>query len=181
MGARVPSDVLEHVVALYSELRRQHTRPTATPEEARVANAELRDAMRERGNYFPEIEEAAAQALDRVGYRGGALSQGALLAIVSQHGFAVRYAQAGRVVEVGVRGPGPLRPVTRRRRQPEDGRHVREQRVAVAGTALGTQVDLVDLAHTYPVLARRTGTSLRAAARPSSGRAGGRSRREAGT
>ena len=28
-----------------------------------------------------------------VGYRGGALSQGALLAIVSQHGFAVRYAQ----------------------------------------------------------------------------------------
>ena len=31
VGARVPSDVLEHLVALYAELRRQRTRPTATP------------------------------------------------------------------------------------------------------------------------------------------------------
>jgi predicted transcriptional regulator/DNA-binding XRE family transcriptional regulator len=93
VGARVPNDVLEHLVALYGELRRQRTRPTATPEEARVANAELRDAMRERGNYFPDIESAAAEALDTVGYRGGALSQGALLAIVGHYGFAVRYAQ----------------------------------------------------------------------------------------
>jgi predicted transcriptional regulator/DNA-binding XRE family transcriptional regulator len=93
VGARVPNDVLEHLLALYGELRRQRTRPTATPEEARVANAELRDAMRERGNYFPDIESAAAEALDTVGYRGGALSQGALLAIVGHYGFAVRYAQ----------------------------------------------------------------------------------------
>jgi predicted transcriptional regulator/transcriptional regulator with XRE-family HTH domain len=93
VGARVPSDVLEHLVTLYGELRRQRTRPTATPEEARVANAALREAMRERGNYFPDIETAAAEALATVGYRGGALSQGALLAIVGHHGFAVRYAQ----------------------------------------------------------------------------------------
>src|SRR5580704_19665374 len=92
-GARVPTEVLEHLVALYTELRRQRTRPTATPEEARVANAGLRDAMRERGNYFAAIEQAAAEALGAVSYRGGALSQGALLAIVSHHGFAVRYAQ----------------------------------------------------------------------------------------
>ena len=93
VGARVPNDVLEHLVALYGELRRQHTRPTATPEEARVANAGLRDAMRERGNYFAQIEHAAAEALESVSYRGGALSQGALLAIVGHHGFSVRYAQ----------------------------------------------------------------------------------------
>jgi predicted transcriptional regulator/DNA-binding XRE family transcriptional regulator len=93
VGARVPNDVLEHLVALYGELRRQRTRPTATPEEARVANAELREAMRERGNYFPDIEAAAADALATISYRGGALSQGALLAIVGHHGFAVRYAQ----------------------------------------------------------------------------------------
>jgi predicted transcriptional regulator/transcriptional regulator with XRE-family HTH domain len=93
VGARVPTDVLEHLVALYTELRRQRTRPTATPEEARVANAGLRDAMRERGNYFAQIEHTAAEALAAVSYRGGALSQGALLAIVSHHGFAVRYAQ----------------------------------------------------------------------------------------
>jgi predicted transcriptional regulator/DNA-binding XRE family transcriptional regulator len=91
-GARVPGDVLEHLVALYGELRRQRTRPTATPEEARIANAELRHAMRARGNYFPEIERQAAQALDAVGYRGGALSQSTLMAIVAHHGFGVSYA-----------------------------------------------------------------------------------------
>jgi XRE family transcriptional regulator, fatty acid utilization regulator len=93
VGARVPTDVLEHVVALYTELRKQRTRPTATPEEARLANAELRDAMRERGNYFPEIERLAAQALDAVGYQGGALSQSTLMAIVSHHGFTVSYSR----------------------------------------------------------------------------------------
>ena len=93
VGARVPNDVLEHLVAVYGELRRQRIRPTATPEEARVANAGLRGAMRERGNYFAQIEQAAAEALESVSYRGGALSQGALLAIVGHHGFSVRYAQ----------------------------------------------------------------------------------------
>jgi predicted transcriptional regulator/DNA-binding XRE family transcriptional regulator len=92
VGARVPGDVLEHLVALYGELRRERTRPTATPEEARLANAVLRDAMRARGNYFPEIEREAAAALDAVGYRGGALSQSMLMAIVGHHGFTVSFA-----------------------------------------------------------------------------------------
>jgi XRE family transcriptional regulator, fatty acid utilization regulator len=91
VGARVPSDVLEHLVALHTELRRERTKPTATPEEARAANAHLRAMMGERGNYFAEIEKAAAEALATVDYSGGALSQGMLLAVVSHHGFAVRY------------------------------------------------------------------------------------------
>ncbi len=93
VGARVPNDVLEHMVALYTELRRQWNKPTATPEEARQANAVLRRRMRERGNYFPAIERAAAQTLDAVGYRDAALSQGTILAIVTKHGFTVRYVQ----------------------------------------------------------------------------------------
>ncbi len=46
VGARVPGDVLEHLVALYGELRRQRTRPTATPEEAqdRQRRTAARDA-----------------------------------------------------------------------------------------------------------------------------------------
>jgi XRE family transcriptional regulator, fatty acid utilization regulator len=91
VGARVPSDVLEHLVALHAELRRQRTRPTATPEEARAANADLRAMMGERGNYFAEIEKAAAEALAPVDYSGGALSQGMLMSVVSHHGFSVRY------------------------------------------------------------------------------------------
>jgi len=91
--AKVPNDVLEHLSALYTELRRQRSKPTATPEEAREANAGLRLMMRERGNYFAEIERAAAAALGTAGYSGGALSQGLLLSVVSNHGFSVRYVQ----------------------------------------------------------------------------------------
>jgi transcriptional regulator with XRE-family HTH domain len=92
VGTRVPSEILEHLVALSTELRAQRAKPTATPEEARAANAALRGAMRERGNYFPEIEAAATAALERAGYAGGALSQGMLLSVVNQHGFSVRIA-----------------------------------------------------------------------------------------
>ncbi len=63
IGARVPTDVLEHLVAVATELRAQQSKPAATPEEARAANAALREAMRERGNYFDVIEREAADAL----------------------------------------------------------------------------------------------------------------------
>ncbi len=91
VGTRVPTDVLEHIVALAGELRAQRSKPTATPEEARAANAALRESMRERDNYFPSIEEAAASALERSGYSGGALSQGMLMSVVARHGFSVRF------------------------------------------------------------------------------------------
>ncbi|MGH3341314.1 MAG: helix-turn-helix domain-containing protein [Carbonactinosporaceae bacterium] len=93
VGARVPNDVLEHILALYGELRRRQSRPTATPEEARAANADLRRQMRERDNYFAPLELIAAEALDTVGYRAGALSQGLILAIVAHFGFTLRYVQ----------------------------------------------------------------------------------------
>ena len=93
IGARVPTDVLEHLVAVAAELRAQQSKPAATPEEARAANAALRKAMRERNNYFEVIERTAAAALSSGGYSGGALSQGMLVSVVSRHGFAVRYVQ----------------------------------------------------------------------------------------
>jgi XRE family transcriptional regulator, fatty acid utilization regulator len=93
IGARVPTDVLEHLAAVAAQLRAQESRPAATPEEARTANAALREAMRERGNYFDEIERAAADALTAGGYAGGALSQGMLMSVMGKHGFAVRYVQ----------------------------------------------------------------------------------------
>jgi len=93
VGARVPTDVLEHLVAVAAELRAQQAKPAATPEEARMANAALRTAQRERGNYFEVIERAAGDALRAAGYSGGALSQGMLMSVISHHGFAVRYVQ----------------------------------------------------------------------------------------
>jgi len=91
IGTRVPTDVLEHLVALAAELRAQHAKPTATPEEARAANAALRGAQRMRSNYFADLERAAAQALERAGYAGGPLTQSMLLSLVAKHGFAVRF------------------------------------------------------------------------------------------
>src|SRR6204780_1547585 len=67
-GARLPSDIIEHVIALHA-------------------------ALRERGNYFAGIEKAAAAARAAAGYTGGAVSQGMLLSVVSHHGFSVRYVQ----------------------------------------------------------------------------------------
>jgi predicted transcriptional regulator/transcriptional regulator with XRE-family HTH domain len=92
VGTRVPTDVLEHLVALAGELRAQRAKPTATPEEARAANAALRGSQRERGNYFAHIEQAAGDALSRADYDGGALTQGMLLTVVARHGFSVRFA-----------------------------------------------------------------------------------------
>jgi len=91
VGTRVPTEVLEHLVALWAELRAQRSKPTATPEEAREANAALRASMRTRGNYFADIERAAGDSLAKAGYTGGALSQGMLMSVVAQHGFSVRY------------------------------------------------------------------------------------------
>ena len=93
VGSRVPTDVLEHLVAVSAELRAQQSKPTATPEEARTANAALREAMRERSNYFEDIEREAAATLEAAGYSGGALSQGMLVSVVTHHGFTVRYVQ----------------------------------------------------------------------------------------
>ncbi|HTU74265.1 MAG TPA: helix-turn-helix domain-containing protein [Trebonia sp.] len=90
-GARVPTEVLEHVVALAAELRAQRSKPTGTPEEARTANAKLREDMRLAGNYFASVEHKAAEALSRADYTGGPLSQGLLMSVMSHHGFEVRY------------------------------------------------------------------------------------------
>jgi predicted transcriptional regulator len=90
-SARLPDDVLEHLVGLYEELRRRSALRAATPEEARKANTVLRDEMRERSNYFAEIEEVAADALRAAGHRGsGPILRGTLSNLAAHYGFEVR-------------------------------------------------------------------------------------------
>lgn len=86
---RVPTDVLEHMVALHAELRRRDERMAATPEAARLANVELRREMRAQGNYFPDVERIAAQALKAVGHVGGALPQRAITELAGHFGFTL--------------------------------------------------------------------------------------------
>ena len=59
-GRRLPADALESLIGLHRELTRVLSEQSATPEVARRANQQLRERMRERDNYFADIERAAA-------------------------------------------------------------------------------------------------------------------------
>jgi predicted transcriptional regulator/transcriptional regulator with XRE-family HTH domain len=88
---RIPTDVLEHVVALHDELRRRDERFAATPEAARRANVALRRQMRAQDNYFPAVEAAADEALRAVAHSSGALPQRAITDLASHYGFTLHH------------------------------------------------------------------------------------------
>jgi XRE family transcriptional regulator, fatty acid utilization regulator len=91
LSNKVPDEVLEHLVALYTELKRQRAVRARTPEEARKGNAALRDEMRARDNHFPEIEQVARETLDAIEHDGrGPVGRSHLGAIAAHFGFAVR-------------------------------------------------------------------------------------------
>jgi transcriptional regulator with XRE-family HTH domain len=75
IGPRLPTDVLESLVGLHQALADVAAERAATPEQARRANADLRDEMRVRGNYFGDIEQAAADLLDATGHDAGPITR----------------------------------------------------------------------------------------------------------
>ena len=90
LSRKVSDEVLEHVMALYSELRKASAIRAQTPEEARKHNAALRERMRERDNYFGDIEIVARKALDAVGYAGdGHLTARFIDRLAAHFGFEV--------------------------------------------------------------------------------------------
>lgn len=91
-GPRLPMDVLEALVGLHGELNRRVQAQVATPEEARRANAELRRSMRDRQNYFADIERCAQDLLTAVGQRGGVLTERVLTALAGHLGFTLHQA-----------------------------------------------------------------------------------------
>lgn len=93
VGKSLPTDALETVVGLHRELRRLHSERAATPEEARRANAELREDMRSQDNHFPALERVATGLLARVGHTGGPMSQRVAADLAAHLGFALRYVQ----------------------------------------------------------------------------------------
>ncbi|GAB3518976.1 helix-turn-helix domain-containing protein [Arthrobacter monumenti] len=91
ISSRLPMDVLESMVGLQNELERRLDEQAATPEEARRANTELRTEMRERNNYYPEIERQAQELLDAVGHSSGPLSHHVAADIAEHLGFGLRF------------------------------------------------------------------------------------------
>jgi predicted transcriptional regulator/DNA-binding XRE family transcriptional regulator len=85
----LPQETLESLVGLHRELIRRATESIATPEEARRANTELRETMRERNNYLPDLEKIVEQTLARVGHQGGALSHRTVSLLAEDLGFSL--------------------------------------------------------------------------------------------
>jgi predicted transcriptional regulator/transcriptional regulator with XRE-family HTH domain len=105
-SARLDDAVLEHLVGVWEHLRATEERrsdptpPTGVPagggetSSARQANAAMRDEMRQRDNYFEDIEITIGKALDAIGYHGpGAVSERNLTDLAAWFGFTVARVQ----------------------------------------------------------------------------------------
>ncbi|WP_026924158.1 helix-turn-helix domain-containing protein [Glycomyces arizonensis] len=90
-SSRIPTEVLEALVGLHREVDRQVNLHAATPEEARRANTELRRRMREKDNYFADIEAEARALLGHVGYASGPLSQHQISDLAAHLRFSLRH------------------------------------------------------------------------------------------
>lgn len=84
------NDVLEALVGLHEQLAQRDRIAAATPEEARKANAVLRNQMRERNNYFGEIEELADGILKAVGHGQGPIGERRVNQIADHLGFTLQ-------------------------------------------------------------------------------------------
>ena len=87
----IPDEALRALVGLHRELQRHASEAIATPEEARRANTELREWMRERDNHLPEIEELAESRVLRAGHSTGALTHRTVSIMAEQLGFDLIY------------------------------------------------------------------------------------------
>jgi len=93
-SAKLPDAAIEHILALFDELKGSPGRTLVTREEARIANSELRAEMQERGNYFGDIEQVAATALAAVEYAGsGSLTERDIQNLAAHFGFGLVRAQ----------------------------------------------------------------------------------------
>lgn len=89
-SAKLPDVALQHVATLWETLRDRSAIAATTPEGAREANNRLRLELESRDNYLPDIEVAAREALEAVGYSdSGAVPQGTLTDLAAHFGFTI--------------------------------------------------------------------------------------------
>ncbi|GGH36076.1 helix-turn-helix transcriptional regulator [Microbacterium album] len=91
IGRGLPDEALRAILQLAGEIDRLHDERSATPEEARRANLELRRLMRRQHNYFPELEQHARDLLAAVDHPGGPLTQRGASDIAAHLGFTLHY------------------------------------------------------------------------------------------
>lgn len=122
-NAKISDEVLEHLVALWEMVpTTDSNRSLRAEDKARIANAELRREMRERDNYFEEIEAVVSSALEAISYPGaGPLSERHITDLAAHFGFRVERAhgmpssarsvtdQANRIIYIPLREEVDLR------------------------------------------------------------------------
>ena len=86
-GPRLQTEALESLVGLHRAMARIQAERAATPEQARRANADLRERMRRQGNYFGEIETVAADLLTATKYDGGPITRTVVDRLAAHLGF----------------------------------------------------------------------------------------------
>ena len=94
-SAKLSDDVLEHLITLWSTVPSagESGRSLRAEDKARLANKELRDEMREKNNYFAEIEKVVADAIEAIGYPGaGPMSERHITDLAAHFGFRVERA-----------------------------------------------------------------------------------------
>lgn len=92
-SARIPTNMLEAIVRLFEELKGRGQVRAETPEGARRANTALRREMQEGNNYFPDIEQLAANTLEAIDYTDGPVSRRALVELANHLGFTFHLVQ----------------------------------------------------------------------------------------
>jgi transcriptional regulator with XRE-family HTH domain len=91
IGKSIPDEVLRAMLSLQGEIDRLRDERSATPEEARRANVDLRHLMRRQDNYFADLEAQARRILEAVGHPGGPLTQRTASDIAAHLGFTLHY------------------------------------------------------------------------------------------
>lgn len=87
----LPTEALEAIVGLSREMERRERDAAATPEEARRANTSLQQAMLDKGNYLPEIDQIAEDMVKAAGHETGALMHRTVADIAASLGFTLIY------------------------------------------------------------------------------------------
>jgi len=89
VGRRLPPEALEALVGMHQALAAVRAERSATPEEARRANARLRQRMRDQDNYFGDVEQAAADLLRATGYLAGPVTRTVVDRMAAHLGFSL--------------------------------------------------------------------------------------------
>jgi len=93
IGKTVSNNIIEIILGLQREVERLHLQRSATPEEARRVNIELRQEMRKINNYFPHLEEEARTLLAKIDHSSGPLSERLTAELANKLGFTLHYVQ----------------------------------------------------------------------------------------